>query len=71
MINETITWYTPEERMPEKEEDYLDDEYLVINEDGEVFSAELVNKERWYCVVSRCRVHVKLWAYMPKGEGDG
>jgi len=68
-INETITWYTPEERMPNDGENVqilpgAMIEKVVFRADLEVFES-LEGFAEW----DIC--NIKLWAYMPKGESNG
>ena len=63
-IVEQITWYTPDERMPENKFDVT---YLIIDS-GETYTVGYLNGEFFGEDGVFC--NVELWAYMPKGETD-
>ena len=70
-ITETLTWYTPDEKMPEKKSDVL---IKVKNCDGEDFTLEVYfNIDDFYIEATEISYEVSeiiLWAYMPKGVGN-
>ena len=68
-IVEQITWYTPEEKMPESSS-FVILELKNGNVRGDV---EYVDSCAFICTgtMRECpKKNIKLWAYMPKGVGN-
>ena len=80
-ITETLTWYTPDEKMPERKQ--LNKEYpdlLISKEFKELLSDnvyKIVLKGYFNGHIFQCdngfgysKTGIFRWAYMPKGEAD-